>query len=222
MIIRIKISLSFEYQSYLIMKPILVFLYLLITCNTIISQSTEKKVGGGCEDCELMYEGMPDKISSSITLASNEEPGEKMIITGTIFKKDGITPAPDVILYVYHTDYKGNYTPSSNQTHARRHGHIRGWIKTGIDGKYQLTTIRPASYPNTQIPQHIHPIIKEKGLSLYWIDEFLFEDDPNLTEKERKNQQKRGGSGIVKLQKNKDGVWMGTRDIVLGKNIPGY
>ena len=91
------------------MKSILVFSFLLITLNVLTSQSTEKKVGGNCEDCDLMFDGIPDKMASSITLISDEEPGEKMIIAGTIYKKDGITLAPDIILYVYHTDYKGNY-----------------------------------------------------------------------------------------------------------------
>lgn len=222
MILYTYLSPSFESQSLVDMKSILVFTFWLISLNVITSQSADKKVGGNCEDCELMFDGIPGKMASSITLISDEEPGEKMIIAGTIFKKDGITPAPDVILYVYHTDYKGNYTPSANQKYARKHGHIRGWIKTGADGKYQITTIRPASYPNTNIPQHIHPIIKEKGYSLYWIDEYLFDDDPNLTQQERKRQEQRGGSGIIKLKKDKNGIWLGTRDIILGKNVPGY
>jgi protocatechuate 3,4-dioxygenase, beta subunit len=204
------------------MKSILLLIILYASPSVSVSQSSDKKVGGSCEDCELMYEGMPDKISSSTIMAASTEPGERMIITGTIYKKDGISPAPNVILYLYHTDYKGNYTPTPNQIHGKRHGHIRAWIKTGSDGKYQFTTIRPASYPNSTIPQHIHPIVKEQGLSLYWIDEFLFDDDPHLTENERKRQEKRGGSGIIKLQKNKDGMWIGTRDIILGKNVPGY
>ncbi len=204
------------------MKSILLLIFFSTPFSLCYCQSPDKKVGGGCEDCELMYEGMPDKIFSSVVLASPTEPGERMLLSGTIFKKDGIHPASNVILYVYHTDYKGNYTPAVNQKKARRHGQFRGWIKTGADGKYQLSTIRPASYPNSTIPQHIHPIVKEPGISLYWIDEFLFDDDPHLTENERKRQENRGGSGIIKLHKNKEGVWIGTRDIILGKNVPGY
>jgi protocatechuate 3,4-dioxygenase beta subunit len=127
-----------------------------------------------------------------------------------------------VILYVYHTDAKGLYSPAPKQTQAKRHGHLRGWVKTDADGRYEFKTIRPASYPNSQNPQHIHPSIKEPGTTLYWIDEFLFDDDPVLSEREKSNQEKRGGSGIISLKKNEKGVWVGKRDIVLGMNIPNY
>jgi protocatechuate 3,4-dioxygenase beta subunit len=43
-----------------------------------------------------------------------------------------------------------------------------------------------------------------------------------LTEKEKSNQEKRGGSGIISLKKNANGVWVGKRDIILGLNIPNY
>jgi protocatechuate 3,4-dioxygenase, beta subunit len=34
--------------------------------------------------------------------------------------------------------------------------------------------------------------------------------------------QNRGGNGIVKLSKNTSGVLVGTRNIILGLNIPHY
>jgi protocatechuate 3,4-dioxygenase, beta subunit len=182
----------------------------------------DRKVGGGCEACELMYEGMPENLSARTRLALPNEPGEPMMISGTIYKKDGRTPAPNVILYVYHTDNTGEYTPSPNQKIAQRHGHLRGWMKTDSKGYYEFTSIRPAAYPGRKNPAHIHPLIKEEGLSLYWIDEYLFDDDPILTKEERANQQKRGGNGIIKLARNANGVWIGHRDIILGLNVPGY
>jgi protocatechuate 3,4-dioxygenase beta subunit len=169
-----------------------------------------------------MVAGMPATLYWKAKLPADDEPGEPMIINGTIYKRDGKTPAPNVILYVYHTDHTGKYSPGPNQVHARRHGHLRGWVKTDVQGQYEFRTIRPAPYPNGKDPQHIHAIIKEPGLSRYWIDDFLFQDDPLLTEQEKARQSKRGGSGIIKLTKNPSGVWVGTRDIVLGLNIPNY
>jgi hypothetical protein len=49
-----------------------------------------------------------------------------------------------------------------------------------------------------------------------------FDDDPLLTKGERAKEERRGGSGIIKLTKNQNGVWIGRRDIVLGHNIPNY
>lgn len=195
---------------------------LLIGIATACAQTskTERVVGGPCEDCQLMFEGMPEKLSWDARLA--DESGEPMTISGTIFKSDGKTPAPGVVLYLYHTDVTGNYTPAPNQKDARRHGHLRGWMKTDESGKYQFTSIRPASYPSRNAPQHIHPIIKEPNTAPYWIDEYLFDDDPLLSQEEKNSQKKRGGSGIIHLTKNSQGVWVGKRDIILGMNVPNY
>jgi protocatechuate 3,4-dioxygenase beta subunit len=190
--------------------------------NGPVPSSTDRTVGGGCDGCNLIYEGMPSSQQWETTLPPAGEPGQPLIISGTIYKKDGKTPAPGIILYVYHTDHSGKYSPAFGQTMARRHGHLRGWMKTGSDGHYQFRTIKPLPYPNGKIPAHIHPIIKEPGLSEYYIDEYLFDDDPILTSTERGKQEKRGGSGIIKLIKNQNGEWTGRRDIVLGMNIPGY
>ena len=152
-----------------------------------------------------------------------KEPGPKLEISGTIYQSDGKTPAKGVILYIYHTDQKGVYPQKGNETGwAKRHGYLRGWIKTNADGKYKFYTLRPASYPNSRAPQHIHPVIKEPNRNEYYIDEYLFTDDPFLDENEKANQQKRGGSGIITLTKKQDGTWVGKRDIILGMNIPNY
>lgn len=201
---------------------VLSFILIQLSGCAQVAKKTDRVVGSACEDCEMMFEGMPQNVSWQTTIAGPDEPGEQLIMSGTIYKKDGKTPAPDVILYVYHTDNKGLYSPAPKQTQAKRHGHLRGWVKADAQGRYEFKTIRPASYPNSNNPQHIHPIIKEPGVSLYWIDEFLFADDPLLSEREKANQEKRGGSGIISLKKNEKGVWVGKRDIILGMNIPNY
>jgi protocatechuate 3,4-dioxygenase beta subunit len=202
------------------MKPLFYFLCLLSIAAC--AQPADKRVGDGCEDCDLMFKGMPKEIASVTRLVPASEPGEPMIISGTMYKADGRTPAPGVILYVYHTDNKGLYPKGPGEGNDTRHGRLRGWVKSDANGKYQFTTIRPASYPQGRNPQHIHPLVKEPGYSLYWIDEYLFEDDPFLTTEERARQPKRGGNGIIKLTKDAKGVWIGKRDITLGQNVPGY
>ena len=201
----------------------LTFIFFLFFYASGCSQNDgERIVGGGCDGCDLIYVGMPSNLQWETTIVNASEPGEPMIISGTIFKKDGRTPAAGVIFYVYHTDNKGYYSPSANQTGAKRHGHLRGWIRTGADGHYQFRTIRPAAYPNTNIPAHVHPVVKEPGMTEYYIDEYRFDDDTRLTASERAKEEKRGGSGIVKMTLNKNGEWICKRDIILGLNIPGY
>lgn len=206
----------------------MVLLVFMLAANNACTQPNAKskqKVGGDCEGCEAIFESPValEKLSWIDTLPDFHEPGPKMVISGVVYKADGKTPAKDVVLYVYHTDQQGNYSRKGNEKGwGLRHGYIRGWMKTNERGEYKFYTLRPASYPGTKAPQHIHPVIKEPGLNEYWIDEFLFDDDPFLTAHERSQQPLRGGSGgIVKLQQ-KNGLLVGERNIVLGKNVPGY
>ncbi|CAN5623138.1 hypothetical protein BH10BAC2_BH10BAC2_13010 [soil metagenome] len=204
------------------------FVLLSVTaCAQPYTKANEKnrKVGGNCECCEAINEQAPDfnLLHQTDTLPDFKEPGPKMLVYGTIYRKDGTTPAADVVLYIYHTDQTGLYTSATDQTGcAKRHGKLRGWIKTNSKGEYRFYTLKPAAYPNAKIAAHIHPVIKEPGLSEYYIDEYLFDDDPFLTTAERNRAENRGGNGIIKLSKDASGLLLCKRDIVLGMNIPGY
>jgi len=185
--------------------------------------TSERKVGGDCDECEAVFEYGAKKLLWTDTLPDYTNNGPKMEVSGTIYQHDGKTPASGVILYVYHTDQEGVYTTTGNETGwAKRHGYIRGWIKTDETGKYKFYTLRPGAYPGRRNPEHIHATIKEPNVTAYWIDEYLFDDDPILTKKERDQQQKRGGNGIVKVTKHSDGMLIVKRDIILGLNIPEY
>lgn len=194
-------------------------------CGQVNTQKPEKiiKVGDGCEGCMAVYESpVPfEKLNYADTLPDFFEPGPNMVISGIIYDING-KPAKDIVLFIYHTDQKGNYsTKGGEKGWAKRQGYIRGWMKTNEKGEYKFYTLRPASYPKSNNPQHIHPTIKEPGKSEYWIDEFVFDDDPYLTAEHRKNNPLRGGDGIITL-KNENGMLTGHRNIYLGKNIPNY
>lgn len=186
-------------------------------------KSKDRTVGGQCEGCEAALEYGDRKLNATDTMPDFKEAGPRLIVTGVIYKQDGKTPAPNVILYIYHTDQQGLYSGKGNETGwGKRHGYIRGWIKTGVDGQYAFYTLRPAPYPGAKIPAHIHPLIKEPGLIPYYIDEFLFDDDVLLTEHERERQEQRGGDGIIKVQTGANEMQIMQRDIILGLNIPDY
>ena len=144
---------------------------------------------------------MPDKINSIDTSSGWTQKGQKLLITGTIFKLDGKTPAPNVILYYYHTDINGYYANRDGlDQRVVRHGYIRGWVKSDESGKYAIYTVRPAPYPDEDMPGHIHPAIKEPNIDKeYYIDEFVFDDDKLLTGKKRRAMENRGGSGILRV-----------------------
>lgn len=208
----------------------LIFIQLLfVSCNgqQIKEKSVNKSnpiVGGGCDGCELMYIGMPNELHAMDTSPGWNEKGQKLIVSGTVFQLDQKTPAPNVIIYYWQTDNNGYYSPKPEiDERVKRHGHIRGWVKTDKNGKYTIRTIRPAPYPNDVSPAHIHLSIKEPDVANeYYTDEINFTDDKLLVAHFKKYpQEKRGGSGIVKVQ-FKDSVQIATHDIVLGLNIPGY
>jgi protocatechuate 3,4-dioxygenase, beta subunit len=215
------------------MKMIVMFLIMFgLTFTTGCAQQTNQTPAGrdnSCEGCEAIYESpVPfDKLDSMVWLPDwkeNPAKGTKLAVNGTVFKADG-TPAAGVIIYIYHTDLKGEYpTKGDEKGWDKRHGYLRGWMKTNEAGFYKFFTLRPASYPNSKAPQHIHVIIKEPGKEPYWIDEYLFDDDPFLTAEERKQCRGRGGNGILTFNdyfKGKN-FQKSERNIYLGKNIPGY
>jgi len=181
-----------------------------------------ERILGPCEGCEWVFIGMPETIPSTSRIAPKGEPGEPMRIVGTVVSADG-KPAPGVIVYAYHTDDKGIY-PRDESMHGSgvRHGKLRGWAKTDEKGQYRFDTIRPAGYPDTDIPQHVHMHVIEVGCCTYYIDDIHFEDDPRLTEEQRKYvNRKRGGNGLV-MPRNENGTWVVTRDITLGMNVDDY
>lgn len=167
-----------------------------------------------CEWCGAAE--APEGLSPEMTLAGPGEPGERLVLEGTVFQPDGRTPAAGVLLYAYHTNAEGVYPQRGDETgNARRHGYLRGWLRTGEDGRYRIDTIRPAAYPGRTEAQHIHMTVQPPGGEEAWIDSVHFDDDPLLTEARRQRLENRGGSGIVRLERGEDGVWRGRRDIVL-------
>ena len=193
--------------------------------NTVTRQNTDTKklVGGGCDGCEIMFVGMPTNISSVDTSVGWTEKGQKLLVTGKVYKIDGKTPVPNVIIYYWQTDDNGYYSPEKGiDEKAKRHGHIRGWVKTDENGSYSIYTIRPAPYPNDKILAHIHTSIKEPNIdNEYYIDEFIFDDDKFLTVEKRKAFKNRGGSGVLRVLISGD-LQIAEHNIILGLNIPNY
>jgi protocatechuate 3,4-dioxygenase beta subunit len=178
-------------------------------------------IGQPCEGCEAVFVGMPDSMAWSTRLAPEDEPGEPMVISGTVYDQDG-EPAPGIIIYAYHTDATGEYPPDERYTGwARRHGRLRGWARTNAEGRYRFETIRPASYPSQTMAAHVHMHVIEPDCCTYWITSIHFADDPLLDPADYDPDAARGGPGL-KTPRKVDGVWRVERDIVLGRNVPGY
>lgn len=168
-----------------------------------------------CEGCDGAFERPSADLTPHFQIASANEPGERMRIEGVVLQSDGTTPAEGVIVYAYHTDAKGLYSRGTPETEwSRRHGLLRGWVKTGKDGKYSFDTIKPAPYPNATMPAHVHLTVLEPGTRPYWIDDIVFDGEFGVTPQYRRERENRGGDGIVKL-KREGGRWVARRDIIL-------
>ncbi len=190
--------------------------------STPEENTPRKFVGGPCEGCTAIYEYGNRQLSSIDTLPEFQQTNPKLKISGTVYQMDGKTPAENVLLYIYQTNRRGTYETKVEQFgRTNRHGDIRGWVKTGKDGKYTFYTFRPASYPERQEPEHIHLTVKEPDKNEYYLDDYVFEDDPLLTKARRQKLRNRGGSGIRQPVLVND-IWTINRDLILGKNIPDY
>jgi protocatechuate 3,4-dioxygenase, beta subunit len=155
---------------------------------------------------------VPDSVSWRTAFPLAADDGEPMIIYGTVFKADGRTPAPNTLIYFYHTDKYGIYGREGQP----KHGRFRGWMLTDAKGRYEFSSIRPASYPNSTQSQHVHMTITTVDSREDWIDSILFEGDRLITARERGWSGKRGGfNPIVTLEKGKDGISRATRNIQL-------
>ena len=188
-----------------------------------ISPENSRLVGGPCEGCEAIFEFGSKRLTPVDTLPDFTDDGVKIKLSGIVYQNDEKTPAKDVVLYIYHTDQNGKYaTRGDEKGWAKRHGYIRGWTKTGVDGKYTFYTQKPGIYPSRTAPAHVHYLILEPDGKYYWLGASHFEGDPLLSEKERNPESPRGGSSGLLILKKEGFIRVGKRDIILGKNIPGY
>lgn len=175
-------------------------------------------IGGPCEGCEAVFAGMPDALTSHARIAPEDEPGEPMVLRGTVYDADG-DPAPGVIVYAYHTDAGGEYPPDDDYSgHARRHGELRAWVRTDGSGRYRFDTIRPGSYPGGDSPAHVHMHVVEPGCCTYWIESVRFLDDPLIGDTADLPGRGRGGSGLVDPRRE-DGIWIAERDVRLRAGV---
>jgi protocatechuate 3,4-dioxygenase beta subunit len=210
------------------MRTLLFFLSaLLLRCGTApgpsMAPALYRLAGGPCEGCEAVLEARGQTLRATDTLPGFSVAARKLYLTGTIFRPDGKTPAEGVILYIYHTNAAGIYAPGpSPTTWERRHGALRGWVKTGKDGRYHFYTQVPGIYPDRGAAAHIHPTVLEPDGRYYYLTDYFFAGDSLLTAADLNPSSPRGGNNGVLALQEENGLLVGRRNLVLGKGIPGY
>lgn len=185
------------------------------TFTTNISKVSDQESLPKCEWCGAM--DAPQSLNWSTTIADETVEGEPLILSGTVYQNDDKTPAEGILIYAYHTNAEGIYEKKGDETgNGKRHGYLRGWVKTNAQGQYQFKTIKPAVYPSRSEPAHVHMTLSSDNMLEYWIKSTLFSDDPLITPKMRSDNEAGQFAHIITLTKN-DGTWIGERNIKLKK-----
>lgn len=120
---------------------------------------------------------------SHLTMVSPDEPGIRLAVTCIVIDAHK-QRVPGAEVYLYHTSSQGLYARQAAHISAiegdRRHARLFGYVRTDQNGLVSVQTIRPAGYPETELPAHIHVEIKS-GDSPPLITEIRFDNDPRLT-----------------------------------------
>lgn len=145
----------------------------------------------------------PADVGSVSRIAPESEPGDPLIINGRVYQRDGQTPAAGITVFAYQTDRNGLYDEPGRGPHSWR---LRGWAVTDAEGRFTFRTIRPASYPNSNIAQHVHLHLEGPNLPRRYTTELHFADDPKITARERRESDQAGMFGGVRPVARVNGI----------------
>ena len=114
--------------------------------------------------------------SSSVRIASDEEPGQPMVVSGRVLSGADRQPAGGARLLAFHTDDQGYYSEGGMD---ERNARLCGVLETDSQGRYRIETIRPAHYATGGPPAHVHFELTLPGERMRRFD-LNFEGDPQL------------------------------------------
>jgi hypothetical protein len=140
-----------------------------------------------------------------LVLVTKDEPGIPLTVHGLVRGEDG-KPVADALVYLYHTNAKGTYDRDGGPVIAdsTTQAHLFGYVRTDKEGRFEVRTVRPASYPETEESAHIHVVLARPGKDPRTVNsEIVFDDDPKLTPAERARERTSGG-GVCKVEVDKE------------------
>jgi protocatechuate 3,4-dioxygenase beta subunit len=195
------------------MKIITSVIALVLVATSFAQQPTKSQIKKS-----VIYDVAANDISYTDTIPGFKTQKEKLKITGIIYESDGVTPAKNVVLYIYQADEEGEY--HAKKVDGKRVLRHEGWARTNDEGRYTFYTFVPGTYWGAKSMKQIHGMITEPSANkTYSINQFVFDDDPMLSKSCRKKIAKYGLNNILKLKRDQDGMLVGTRDIVLSDEV---
>lgn len=130
----------------------------------------------------------------ALTIVTPEEPGTRLTLKGSVIDQSG-NPLAGARVYVYQTSAKGWYSDRaahvSGNSGDQKHARLFGYVIADTQGTFEVKTIRPAGYPQSTLPAHIHVEVKsapEDNRAL--VTEVQFSDDPRLTPEARQRSER--------------------------------
>jgi protocatechuate 3,4-dioxygenase beta subunit len=158
-----------------------------------------------------------------LTIVTPQEPGASLVVTGTVRNQRG-EAIKGALIYFYQTSANGWYSDKaphiSGNSGDEKHARLFGYLRTNAAGQYELRTIRPAGYPRSNLPAHIHveidtrePEFGDNGRRTL-ITEIQFEDDPRQTP-EMRERGSREKSLLVPVTRDTSGVQRVRADFIV-------
>lgn len=97
-------------------------------------------------------------------LAADGEPGQRLILQGRVLSQDCRTPLPRTLIEIWHADHTGAYDKKrpGDFNEPPMPFKLRGMLLTDEQGRYEIETIVPGSYP---IPPGVPGLEKYGGLT---------------------------------------------------------
>jgi len=148
--------------------------------------------------------GSQDSPPRHVVLVSENEPGQTLIVRGTVYAPDGTIPVAGIQLNVHHTDSMGYYcmlpSPERDRTLPRDNcpdsppntARIRTTLTTDSQGRFEFHTIKPGAYPNGRNPAHIHFQASGAGYPSQWPPDLNFAGDRFLSSADVEKQAQLG------------------------------
>ncbi|HVZ38419.1 MAG TPA: FlgD immunoglobulin-like domain containing protein [Candidatus Kapabacteria bacterium] len=139
---------------------------------------------GACAPTTPDIEG-PFYLSGSpfqIALARQDEPGERLSISGIVYANDCATPIAGAVVDVWAANNDGCYNNNNEcSPHSDDRFNLRGRMLTDQQGAYAFSTVKPGRYLNgaTYRPSHVHFKINAPGRPIV-TTQLYFESDPYI------------------------------------------
>ena len=202
------------------LKPLFFFAFTFSIFNVIMAQeyaSISDEVY--LADTKIKHVETADlpQWSNVDTIPDFESNQNKIKITGTIFEKDGVTPAKDIVLSIYQTNHSGDFVLVKGENNQKEIYH-KATIKTQADGQYTFYTFMPGTYHRSNELKKIHSTITESGKEAYGLFPFVFDNDPLLKKHCRNKLARKGINSILKLEKDNE-MYVANKDIVLTEDV---